>query len=128
MPIDYILMFIIALRFIPTLQIEGNVFTKPSLHGDITRNRLYREDPERRPYRNSLVSNALLCSTVLGLTIDMRGYRTGKRTHVRESTLQPRDYGVLVAMVLASARLYCPVHEPDYLNCRPGQKRISSSF
>ncbi len=50
-----------------------------------------------------LVSNALMRSNVLGLTIDMRGYRTGKRTRVRESTLQRRDYGVLFAMGIASA-------------------------
>lgn len=50
-----------------------------------------------------LVSNALIRSNVLGLTIDMRGYRTGKRTRVRESTLQRRDYGVLFAMGIACA-------------------------
>jgi len=33
LPIDYILIFIIALRFIPTLQIEGSVSTKPSWPG-----------------------------------------------------------------------------------------------
>jgi energy-coupling factor transporter transmembrane protein EcfT len=48
----------------------------------------------------SLVSNALLRSNVLGLTIDMRGYRTGKRTHVLVMALQARDYGVLFMMLV----------------------------
>ena len=73
-----------------------------------------------------LVSDALLRSTVLGLTIDMRGYRTGKRTPVRESTFQRRDYRVLVADSPCQWRIYCPVREPDYLDYIKGQKRISS--
>jgi energy-coupling factor transport system permease protein len=41
-----------------------------------------------------LVSNALLRANVVGLTIDMRGYRTGIRTHVREKALVFSDYAV----------------------------------
>jgi energy-coupling factor transport system permease protein len=55
------------------------------------------------PIMVPLVSNALMRSNVLGLTIDMRGYRTGTRTRVRESNLQLRDYGVLLAMGIACA-------------------------
>jgi energy-coupling factor transport system permease protein len=102
MPIDYILMFIIALRFIPTLQVEGTRIHEAQLArgynpgtGFIGRIRSVA------PIVVPLVSNALLRSNVLGLTIDMRGYRTGKRTHVRESTLQRRDYAVLLVMVVA---------------------------
>jgi energy-coupling factor transport system permease protein len=103
MPIDYILMFIIALRFIPTLQVEGTRIHEAQLArgynpgtGFIGRIRSVA------PIVVPLVSNALLRSNVLGLTIDMRGYRTGKRTRVRESTLQRRDYAVLFVMVAAS--------------------------
>jgi energy-coupling factor transport system permease protein len=48
------------------------------------------------------VSNALLRSNVLGLTIDMRGYRTGKKTHVRERVLVSRDFAVLGILGIAA--------------------------
>ena len=103
MPIDYVLMFIIALRFIPTLQIEGTRIHEAQLaRGYNPGTGFIGKIRSVSPIIIPLVSNALLRSNVLGLTIDMRGYRTGKRTHVRESTLQRRDYGVLFAMVVAS--------------------------
>jgi energy-coupling factor transport system permease protein len=103
MPIDYILMFIIALRFIPTLQIEGNRIHEAQLaRGYNPGTGFIGKIRSVAPIVVPLVSNALLRSNVLGLTIDMRGYRTGKRTHVRESTLQRRDYMVLSVMVVAS--------------------------
>jgi energy-coupling factor transport system permease protein len=103
MPMDYILMFIIALRFIPTLQIEGNRIHEAQLaRGYNPGTGFIGKIRSVAPIVVPLVSNALIRSTVLGLTIDMRGYRTGKRTHVRESTLKPGDYGVLFAMAIAS--------------------------
>jgi len=103
MPIDYILMFIIALRFIPTLQVEGTRIHEAQLaRGYNPGTGFIGKIRSVAPIIIPLVSNALLRSNVLGLTIDMRGYRTGKRTHVRESTLQRRDYGVLFVMVAAS--------------------------
>ncbi len=103
LPIDYILMFIIALRFIPTLQIEGQRIHEAQLaRGFNPGTGFIGKIRSVAPIAIPLVSNALLRSNVLGLTIDMRGYRTGKKTqHVRESTLQHRDYGVLFAMALA---------------------------
>jgi len=104
LPIDYILMFVIALRFIPTLQIEGQRIHEAQLaRGFNPGTGFVGRIRSVAPIAIPLVSNALLRSNVLGLTIDMRGYRTGKKTHVRESTLQHRDYGVLFAMALACA-------------------------
>jgi energy-coupling factor transport system permease protein len=104
LPIDYILMFIIALRFIPTLQIEGQRIHEAQLaRGFNPGTGFVGKIRSVAPIAIPLVSNALLRSNVLGLTIDMRGYRTGKKTHVRESKLQPRDYGVFFAMALAGA-------------------------
>jgi len=104
LPIDYILMFIIALRFIPTLQIEGQRIHEAQLaRGFNPGTGFVGKIRSVAPIAIPLVSNALLRSNVLGLTIDMRGYRTGKKTHVRESILQHRDYGVLFAMALACA-------------------------
>jgi energy-coupling factor transport system permease protein len=104
MPIDYILMFVIALRFIPTLQIEGIRIHEAQLaRGYNPGTGFLGKIRSVAPIVVPLVSNALLRSNVLGLTIDMRGYRTEKRTHVRESILQVRDYGMLLAMGMISA-------------------------
>jgi len=104
MPIDYILMFVIALRFIPTLQIEGIRIHEAQLaRGYNPGTGFLGKIRSVAPIVVPLVSNALIRSNVLGLTIDMRGYRTGTRTRVRESTLQRRDYGVLLAMGIACA-------------------------
>jgi energy-coupling factor transport system permease protein len=103
MPIDYILMFIIALRFIPTLQIEGTRIHEAQLaRGYNPGTGFIGKIRSVAPIVIPLVSNALLRSNVLGLTIDMRGYRMGKRTRVHESTLQQRDFGALLVMVVAS--------------------------
>ena len=102
-PIDYILMFIIALRFIPTLQIEGQRIHEAQLaRGFNPGTGFVGTIRSVSPIVIPLVSNALLRSNVLGLTIDMRGYRTGKRTHVRERVFAKRDYAVMTVMVVAA--------------------------
>ncbi len=100
-PIDYILMFIIALRFIPTLQIEGQRIHEAQLaRGFNPGTGFIGKIRSVSPIVIPLVSNALLRSNVLGLTIDMRGYRTGKRTHVRERVFEKRDYAMMTVMVV----------------------------
>jgi energy-coupling factor transport system permease protein len=112
LPVDYILIFIIALRFIPTLQIEGQRIHEAQLARGFNPGKGFiGKIRSVAPIAIPLVSNALLRSNVLGLTIDMRGYRTGKKTHVRERVLVMRDYAVIgvlavvgcgfVALVLA---------------------------
>jgi energy-coupling factor transport system permease protein len=99
MPIDYILMFVIALRFIPTLQIEGKRIHEAQLaRGYNSGTGLMGKIRSVAPIVVPLVSNALLRSTVLGLTIDMRGYRAGTRTHVRERRFRSLDGIVLGAL------------------------------
>jgi energy-coupling factor transport system permease protein len=104
LPIDYILMFIIALRFIPTLQIEGQRIHEAQLaRGFNPGTGFTGKIRSAAPLVIPLVSNALLRSNVLGLTIDMRGYRTGTRTHVRERVFTIPDYAVLGILSLAAA-------------------------
>ncbi len=98
-PIDYTLMFIIALRFIPTLQIEGKRIHEAQLArgynpGKGLRGKIRSVSPVVIP----LVSNALARANVLGLTIDIRGYRTGIRTRLREFPFSSRDYLVMVVL------------------------------
>ena len=103
LPIDYILMFIIALRFIPTLQIEGQRIHEAQLaRGFNPGTGFLGKIRSVAPIVIPLVSNALLRSNVLGLTIDMRGYRTGKRTHVRERVFARRDYVLMTVMAFIS--------------------------
>jgi energy-coupling factor transport system permease protein len=102
LPIDYTLMFIIALRFIPTLQIEGQRIHEAQLaRGFNPGTGFVGKIRSVAPIVIPLVSNALLRSNVLGLTIDMRGYRTGKKTHVRVRTFARRDFAVMGVLALA---------------------------
>ena len=104
MPVDYILMFIIALRFIPTLQIEGKRIHEAQLaRGYNPGTGLLGKVRSVQPIVVPLVSNALLRSTVLGLTIDMRGYRTGTRTRVREHRFGTGDYVMISGIAVAAA-------------------------
>jgi energy-coupling factor transport system permease protein len=101
MPIDYILMFIIALRFIPTLQIEGQRIHEAQLaRGYNPGKGMLGKIRSVAPIVIPLVSNALMRSNVLGLTIDMRGYRTGIRTQVRERRLGAGDYAMIGSLVV----------------------------
>jgi energy-coupling factor transport system permease protein len=103
MPIDYILMFIIALRFIPTLQIEGKRIHEAQLaRGYNPGTGFLGKIRSVAPIVIPLVSNALIRSNVLGLTIDMRGYRIGKRTQVRVRGFLRPDYCVISALVICS--------------------------
>ena len=103
LPIDYILMFIIALRFIPTLQIEGQRIHEAQLaRGFNPGTGFVGKIRSVAPIAIPLVSNALLRSNVLGLTIDMRGYRTGRKTHVRERVLARRDCAVMGVLAVAA--------------------------
>jgi energy-coupling factor transport system permease protein len=102
-PIDFTLMFVIALRFIPTLQIEGKRIQEAQLArgynpGSGVGGKIQRLIPIMVP----LVSNALSRANVLGLTIDIRGYRTRERTIMREPGLAGRDYAAVSLLVIVS--------------------------
>jgi energy-coupling factor transport system permease protein len=100
-PIDYTLMFIIALRFIPTLQIEGKRIHEAQLaRGYNPGTGFMGKIRSVAPIVVPLVSNALSRANVLGLTIDIRGYRTGQRTRLREFTFQRRDYLIFCVMLV----------------------------
>ena len=107
MPIDYVLMFIIALRFIPTLQIEGKRIHEAQLaRGYNPGTGFMGKIRSVAPIVVPLVSNALLRSNVLGFTIDMRGYRTGTRTHVREMALVFFDYVVMGTLLCVTGGFF----------------------
>lgn len=102
-PIDYTLMFLVALRFIPTLQIEGIRIHEAQLaRGYNPGGGLIGKIRSVAPVVIPLVSNALSRATVLGLTIDIRGYRMGKRTRLREFVIGTRDYLVISLLTVVS--------------------------
>ena len=101
-PVDYSLMLLIALRFIPSLQLEGKRISEAQLA------RAYNPGKGLTGKRRSLgpliiplVSNALGKANVLGLTIDLRGLRTHPRTVMAEQRLVGLDYAALVVMLCA---------------------------
>lgn len=103
-PIDYTLMFLIALRFIPTLQIEGKRIHEAQLaRGYNPGTGVLGKVRSVAPIVIPLVSNALARATVLGLTIDIRGYRTGIRTRIREFKFQRRDYAMIGFILIAGS-------------------------
>ena len=80
-PVDYTLMLLIALRFIPGLQLEG----KRIHEAQVARGYNPGKGPAGKvrglfPIIIPLVSNSLGKATILGLTIDLRGYRSGRPT------------------------------------------------
>jgi len=90
LPIDYILMFIIALRFIPTLQIEGLRIHEAQLaRGFNPGTGFVGKIRSVAPIAIPLVSNALLRSNVLGLTIDMRGTGRERKRMCASVSLYP---------------------------------------
>jgi energy-coupling factor transport system permease protein len=101
-PIDYTLMFLIALRFIPTLQIEGKRIHEAQLaRGFNPGSGFIGKIKSVAPIVIPLVSNALARANVLGLTIDIRGYRTQIRTRLREFSFKKRDYFTVGLLVIA---------------------------
>ena len=85
-PVDYVLMFVIALRFIPSLQIEGQRIHEAQLaRGYNPGKGLRGKIMSVKPILVPLVANSLGRTQVLGLTMDMRGYRS--RQSVEKSKL-----------------------------------------
>jgi energy-coupling factor transport system permease protein len=75
-PVDYVLMFVIALRFIPSLQVEGQRIHEAQLARGYNPGKGLRGKVRSiKPLLVPLVANSLGRTQVLGLTMDMRGYR-----------------------------------------------------
>lgn len=78
-PVDYVLMFVIALRFIPSLQVEGQRIHEAQLARGYNPGKGIRGKIRSvKPILVPLVANSLGRTQVLGLTMDMRGYRSRK--------------------------------------------------
>ncbi|NLV25784.1 MAG: energy-coupling factor transporter transmembrane protein EcfT [Methanomicrobiales archaeon] len=80
LPVDYILMLLIALRFIPSLQLEAKRIHEAQLcRGYNPGTGISGKIMSMKPIMIPLVANSLAKTQVLGLTLDMRGYRARKK-------------------------------------------------
>jgi len=104
MPVDYTLMLLIALRFIPSLQLEGKRIHEAQLARAYNPGKgIAGKIRGLFPIIIPLVSNSLGKATVLGLTIDLRGYRSGRRTPMRNLSPGRADVACICCMALATA-------------------------
>ncbi len=104
MPVDYTLMFLIALRFIPSLQLEGKRIHEAQLARAYAPGKgLMGKIRSLFPVVIPLVSNSLGKANVLGLTIDLRGYRNGTRTSMRDVGFGMADGAGFALMALCTA-------------------------
>ncbi|HWQ66500.1 MAG TPA: energy-coupling factor transporter transmembrane component T [Methanospirillum sp.] len=101
MPVDYILMFLIALRFIPSLQLEAKRIHEAQLsRGYNPGSGVLGRVRSLRPIMIPLVANSLAKTQVLGLTLDMRGYRSKKTLPFHQLVFTWCDAGALVLIGL----------------------------
>ena len=101
MPVDYILMFLIALRFIPSLQLEAKRIHEAQLsRGYNPGTGVIGKVKSLRPIMIPLVANSLAKTQVLGLTLDMRGYRSKTTLPFHELEFHRSDSAALVCIGL----------------------------
>ena len=83
MPVDYTLMMLIALRFIPGLQVEGRRIQEAQLsRGYNPGTGFMGKIRSIAPMLVPLVANSLARTRVIGYTLEMRGYRKKHNTVV----------------------------------------------
>jgi len=106
LPADYALIFLVALRFIPSLQLEGQRIREAQLTRGYNPGKGVRGLVRTlAPIVVTLVSNSLGRANVLGLTIDLRGYRSSRQVSLRDRSLHRRDMAA-IALLLGSSGLY----------------------
>lgn len=99
-PSDYALMFLIAIRFIPTLQREGMRINEAQLsRGYNPGGSVIGKIKQAGPVMLPLMLNSLSKADTLGLTIDMRGYRKASENK-RKIKYKGMDY-VIILVTLA---------------------------
>lgn len=99
-PGDYALMFLIAIRFIPTLQREGARINEAQLsRGYSPGGGVIGKVKQLGPVMLPLMLNSLSKADTLGLTIDMRGYRRASEFK-RKMQYHAADFAVMFITAL----------------------------
>ena len=102
-PMDYALMIMITMRFIPTLQVEAKKISeaqavrgfKPAGLSDMSR--------IIGPTITPLLSNSIGRAGSLGHVIELRGYRSGSKIKFTEIPLKVKDYACIAGIVALTA-------------------------
>lgn len=106
LPVDYILMFLIALRFIPSLQLEAKRIHEAQLsRGYNPGTGVFGRLRSLRPIMIPLVANSLAKTQVLGLTLDLRGYRSKKTLPFHELEFHRGD-GIALLLIGMAVIVY----------------------
>lgn len=104
-PSDYALMFLIAIRFIPTLQREGVRINEAQLsRGYNPGGGFIGKIKQVGPVMLPLMLNSLSKADTLGLTIDMRGYRKAAENK-RKIKYKGIDYAIIFITVTILAAM-----------------------
>jgi energy-coupling factor transport system permease protein len=103
-PVDYVLMFVIALRFIPSLQVEGQRIHEAQLaRGYNPGKGLRGKIRSLKPLMVPLVANSLGRTQVLGLTMDLRGYRSRRSVEKNKLVWNKMDFAAVGCVALMGA-------------------------
>ena len=102
-PMDYALMIMITMRFIPTLQVEARKITeaqavrgfKPAGLSDMSR--------IIGPTITPLLSNSIGRAGSLGHVIELRGYRSSSKIKFTQIPLKKKDYACIAGIIVLMA-------------------------
>ncbi len=98
-PMDYALMLMVTLRFIPTLQIEARKIREAQAVRGFSAKGMRNIQKSIGPTVTPLLSNSIGRAGSLGHIIELRGYHSGSKIRLTSIPLQAIDFGLIVLMV-----------------------------
>ena len=98
-PMDYALMLMITLRFIPTLQIEARKIREAQAVRGFSASGLKNITKSISPTITPLLSNSIGRAGSLGHIIELRGYHSGSKVKFTAIPLQAVDFIALAVML-----------------------------
>lgn len=111
-PQDYALMFLIAIRFVPTVYMEAKKINEAQIsRGYHPSGLLIGKIKSAYPIITPLVLNSLARAEILGMAIETKGYGSAKRTSIQSFKMEGKD-------ILVSAVFVCvlPIYVAFLLN------------
>ncbi len=99
-PMDYALMLMITLRFIPTLQIEARKIREAQAVRGFSATGMKNLTKSIRPTVTPLLSNSLGRAGSLGHIIELRGYHSGSKIKFTDIPLHVADFAFIGLMLV----------------------------
>jgi energy-coupling factor transport system permease protein len=100
-PQDYALMFLIAIRFVPTVYMEAKKINEAQIsRGYHPSGLLIGKIKSAYPIITPLVLNSLARAEILGMAIETKGYGSAKRTSIQNFNMGPKD--ILLSAIFVS--------------------------